>query len=109
MTEDTKKQPSSVRIQQIDDPLWQIDEPYSNGRARLETGVVRLNDDWPGIFLRGDSAFSLGLYLKTLLESEDAAEIEVAKLNLRGYPELFMECDIRNHKDAKIVHGERDD
>ena len=31
--------------------------PQLGGVKRVETGVVRFGDDWPGIFLRGKSAF----------------------------------------------------
>lgn len=33
-------------------------------RGRVETGVVRFNDDWPGVFIRGDDAFAISLALQ---------------------------------------------
>lgn len=35
---------------------------------RVESGVVAFGDDWPGVFLRGDSAVSLARDLETALE-----------------------------------------
>lgn len=34
---------------------------------RLETGVVRVKGDWPGVFIRGDNAFELSLALRELI------------------------------------------
>lgn len=31
--------------------------------ARVETGAVQFGEDWPGVFIRGDHAFSLCAYL----------------------------------------------
>jgi hypothetical protein len=30
---------------------------------RVETGPVQFGDDWPGVFIRGDNAFGLCMYL----------------------------------------------
>jgi hypothetical protein len=31
---------------------------------RVETGAIQFNDDWPGLFVRGDDAFSLWVALR---------------------------------------------
>ena len=31
--------------------------------SRLETGVVQVNQDWPGVFIRGDNAFGYARFL----------------------------------------------
>jgi hypothetical protein len=33
--------------------------PFSGGSGRVPTGAIQFQDDWPGLFLRGDSAISL--------------------------------------------------
>ncbi len=35
---------------------------------RVETGVVRFGDDWPGLFIRGDNAFAYARYLEEVLK-----------------------------------------
>lgn len=31
---------------------------------RVETGVIRFGDDWPGVFIRGDNAAGLSFHLQ---------------------------------------------
>ena len=33
--------------------------PLPGGSGRVPTGAIQFQDDWPGLFLRGDSAVSL--------------------------------------------------
>lgn len=35
---------------------------------RVETGVLQFNDDWPGVFIRGDNAFFYKLQLTSILK-----------------------------------------
>ena len=35
----------------------------ANNKERIETGALRINDDWTGLFIRGDDCFSLQLIL----------------------------------------------
>ena len=38
--------------------------PCPDGEApRVETGAVQFGEDWPGLFVRGDEAFHLALYV----------------------------------------------
>ncbi len=37
--------------------------------SRVETGVVQFGDDWPGVFIRGDSCHAYSLYLKEVLDT----------------------------------------
>lgn len=36
---------------------------------RAETGILQFEDDWPGVFIRGDNAFAYVLYLGKLMEN----------------------------------------
>lgn len=56
---------------------------------RVETGAVQFGNDWPGLFIRGDDAFSLFLKIKILREfiqnlPEKTIEIELALDELMG-------------------------
>ena len=37
--------------------------------GRVETGVTRFGDDWPGIFIRGDNAFYFARCLRDYMDS----------------------------------------
>jgi hypothetical protein len=36
--------------------------------SRVETGVVQVNQDWPGVFIRGDSSFGMARYLDVAIK-----------------------------------------
>lgn len=36
--------------------------------GRMETGVLRFGDDWPGVFIRGDHALHYALYLRGVVK-----------------------------------------
>lgn len=38
---------------------------------RVETGPVRFGDDWPGTFIRGDSAVNYAWHLRALLVEQN--------------------------------------
>jgi hypothetical protein len=38
---------------------------------RAETGPMQFGDDWPGLFLRGDDAFSYGTMLSLILKAKE--------------------------------------
>ncbi|MDZ7361364.1 MAG: hypothetical protein ONB46_11645 [candidate division KSB1 bacterium] len=40
--------------------------PIPGRPDRIETGAIQFNDDWPGLFIRGDDAFALMRELKQL-------------------------------------------
>jgi hypothetical protein len=46
---------------------------------RVETGVVLFDDDWPGVFIRGDDAFAFGIALQGL-DSDDPMIQSLIKL-----------------------------
>lgn len=53
---------------------------YVNEPTRVETGPVQFNDDWPGVFIRGDNA----LYLAYCLE-----------LHINGTKDFITESQVR--------------
>ncbi|MBI3854001.1 MAG: hypothetical protein HY298_27555 [Verrucomicrobia bacterium] len=40
-----------------DSKITQI--PFPGGSGNVPTGAIQLQDDWPGLFLRGDTAISI--------------------------------------------------
>jgi hypothetical protein len=67
---------------------------------RLETGVLKPEGDWPGIFIRGDDALSYASRLRSLFaalearaRADDISGEEVAALvKLDGLPDLLESC-----------------
>ena len=56
--------------------------------SRVETGAIRFEDDWPGIFIRGDDCMRLRMVLE--------------ELHLEPYPQVVIDELLQAIKDA---HG----
>ena len=64
---------------------------------RAETGPIEFEDDWPGIFIRGDEAFR---FLK-LCESLDAGN-PVSALMLEELKDLLASCNANYETCTKL-------
>lgn len=42
----------------------------TDSKKRVETGALQINDDWVGLFIRGDSCIELMGILKQVLDGE---------------------------------------
>ncbi len=42
--------------------------PFPGGSGAVPTGAIQFQDDWPGLFLRGDTALTLLPGLRAILE-----------------------------------------
>ncbi len=69
---------SRNNIQTISADLSQLPEPFPGHAAtRVETGALQINDDWPGVFIRGDNAMHYAMSIKqclSRLESQTDSE-----------------------------------
>lgn len=66
---------------------------------RVETGVLEINDDWPGIFIRGDNALAYAMYVSqaiaVLEKMEDKEQMDVFALyGLKGLASLLSSCRV---------------
>jgi len=43
-------------------------------KDRVETGPVQFNDDWPGLFVRGDNCFGYAMNLSILRDKIEAGQ-----------------------------------
>lgn len=59
------------KIQKIKVDLSQIPCPFNmrEHAERVETGPVQFNEDWPGVFIRGDNAGWMALCLEKYMKS----------------------------------------
>ena len=62
--------------------------------ARPETGAMRFEGDWRGVFIRGDNAFGYAIEIRAILEG--SAPVEFHKHALKGLMELLLSSDERN-------------
>lgn len=64
---------SRDNIQKITADLSQLPEPFPGSPAnRVETGALEINDDWPGVFIRGDNAMHYAMSIKQALVKLEA-------------------------------------
>jgi len=99
----SEKVKETIVIQHIKTPDWS-----SGGVGRLESGVVRINEDWSGVFIRGDSAFGAASAFREFLKIVKKEAPQVLKNfyvpQFSWIFELFEDCDVRKHKDAIHKH-----
>jgi hypothetical protein len=66
--------------------------------GRIETGPVQFNDDWPGVFIRGDNAAFMALALSTVIDAIDQDEIQVgdqiAIVAVKQLKQLLESCKV---------------
>jgi len=70
----------------MSDKIQKINCNISHIGGRIETGAVQFNEDWPGIFIRGDNAAHLSMCWQMLqknLPKEILAQfyIEISTIN----------------------------
>jgi len=49
--------------------------------GRVETGPVKFNDDWTGLFIRGDNAAYYALCLSSVLKTMEKIQIATSELS----------------------------
>jgi hypothetical protein len=64
---------------------------------RPESGPMRFADDWAGVFLRGDFAGPMGMYLGMMLDMVEKGETPdmLTLMQVRGLAETLSGCDER--------------
>jgi len=71
--------------------------PFPGGSARVPTGAVQFQDDWPGLFLRGDDAIGLLSGIRHLVAQVGAHADPVVAwtlVRLQGLADI-IERDVR--------------
>lgn len=72
-------------------------EPAEAAGERVESGVIQFDEDWPGVFFRGDTAAHFGMTLTAMLEKAERGNVpgwlEVAVL--KGLAKDLASCDLR--------------
>lgn len=65
--------------------------------TRIETGAVQFDDDWHGIFIRGDNAMFYSLIVKQAVEQlkKDKSYSIIDRIQLEALADLLHQCDER--------------
>ena len=76
--------------------------PFIGGSGRVPTGALQFQDDWPGLFVRGDEAISLKCNIRAMQERlADHPDVVVGMALLKlGAIADIIERDV-------MVRGER--
>lgn len=56
------------------------------------TGPMRFDGDWPGFFLRGDSAFELALSIEEAIKCAGDSLPQIQQIRLREYVREIRSC-----------------
>jgi hypothetical protein len=68
-------------------------------KERVETGVVQSGDDWPGYFLRGDTAMYVANVLAAIpLPQGDEVGDKIARHFMQNFIEALKDVDVRRHR-----------
>ena len=76
--------------------------------GRAETGPVRFGDDWAGVFIRGDEAFSRALQMDAVAEhyeglaDGDFSGKGMLAINIQGFADLLRSCT--EPCEARAIH-----
>lgn len=88
-------------VQKITADLSQIPCAFGTRKhaERVETGVLEINGDWPGIFIRGDNALAYAMYvnqaINALEQMENKEQMDVFALyGLKGLASLLSSCRV---------------
>ena len=55
--------------------------PLQGGSEAVPSGALQFQDDWPGLFLRGDNAVVFGARIKSLLEVLKEKKLEDSRIS----------------------------
>ena len=66
-----------MTLQKITADLKDIPCPFGSRPhgERVETGSLQINDDWPGIFIRGDNALGYAMHLEMAIREIGRAHV----------------------------------
>lgn len=72
---------------------------------RVETGALQINDDWPGVFVRGDDCIQYSMMLNHLnnFTFDDTIEGQLLKTSLEHLHGLFTSAVVIGPHDENYI------
>ena len=67
------------------------------GMIRMESGPVQFGDDWPGIYLRGDNAMGIAIFLDAITDVLPKLD-PISAIRLRETARLLRSCNTNQAK-----------
>jgi hypothetical protein len=94
------------QMQKITADLSELPTPFADGTPaqRVETGALQINDDWPGIYIRGDNALFYAMQLSRMLDQVQKLDeiIDIIGVSsLKGLVDTLRSCAIVHAEDEK--------
>lgn len=74
-------------------------------KGRVETGPVQFNDDWPGVFLRGDTALFFAAVLRGICRFYSEANLGLKLNDAERLARLLESCDARQAESSSPSAG----
>jgi hypothetical protein len=71
---------------------------------RAETGVMQFEDDWPGVFIRGDNAFYFAMCLRNVYNKLIPLTDPITLCGIQGLLSLLENSDIRTNPNPQKAH-----
>lgn len=71
--------------------------------TRPETGLMQFDDDWCGIFIRGDNALAYAMHIDNLLGQIERLGIKVHPHGLKGLSKLLHSCQQGSVKSPQLA------
>jgi hypothetical protein len=86
-------------MQKITADLSSISSPFRDGAPaqRVETGTLQINEDWPGVFIRGDNALFYAMQLSRVLDQMKSSDelIDIVEISsLKSLVDTLRSCAI---------------
>lgn len=78
------------------------DEPETEGPKRPEVGPMQFGDDWPGVFIRGDSAAFFAMTLQSLLPRLKGTKDELARSAVEGLIDTLTSSDVARQRAEQL-------
>lgn len=75
--------------------------------SRPETGLMKFEDDWTGVFIRGDRAFALAMALESVLTDRDGGT-PFDHLAVSSFLELLKNADERTTPSPTLMKKFKD-
>ena len=73
-------------------------------QQRAETGVMQFDNDWPGVFIRGDNAAMYAMALRSVLEElPEVTKDAYAHMMVKGLLGMLEGSNVRNNPDPQLV------
>jgi len=65
-------------------------------QQRAETGVMQFEEDWPGVFIRGDNAAMWAMAIREVLSKITESKFGYSYVMVKGLADLLSSSDTRS-------------